>query len=72
MAEILLQSVAKIGMQTKKGGGITYVKPFYSLLHQDLFLPLVNLLFKGAESVPAGSKGEVMLLKCSMIQGSLI
>lgn len=72
MAEILPQNVAKIGMQTKKGGGVTYVTPFYCLLHQDLFLPLVNLLFKGAESVPAGNKGEVTFLKCSVIQRSLI
>lgn len=72
MAEILPQSVAKIGMQTKKGGGVTYVKRYYSVLHQDLFLPLVNLLFKRAESVPADSKGEVTLLKCSTIQQSLI
>lgn len=34
------------------------MKPSYSLLHQDLFLPLVNLLFERAESIPAGSKGE--------------
>jgi len=30
---------------------------FYPLLHWDLFLPGVNLLFQGAELIPVGTKG---------------
>lgn len=41
-------------------------------LASGFFLPLVNPLFKRAESVPVDSKGEVTLLKFSVVEGFLI